>query len=362
MISDPNSIALRQLRMAKNKAQPKAQPKTSKAQVRANAPLASGMETNDRTLALAPASPWRAWLRSHGYSLFSSLGRLLRAPFAQLMTFGVLALALALPCMGHLALKNARTLSQAAAQPGDVSLFLQQDLNAVQADALRLRLQQTEGVQQITIKTPEQALAEFRQLTSFSDALSALDDNPLPFVLVVELQRDVLKTGRALPLVEQLRSQPEVDIAQFDQEWLLRLKALLALAERAIWVFGALLSLTVLLVVGNTIRLELAARVDEIQIMKLVGADAAFVRRPFLYSGFWFGLFSAILAVLLVAATVHFLRPAVAELALSYGSDYRLQSLSWAEALLLLGFGTALGWIGALIAALSHMAAPENAQ
>jgi cell division transport system permease protein len=308
------------------------------------------------------ASPLRAWLRSHGYSLFSSIGRLWRQPFTQLLTFGVLALALALPTMGHLALKNMRYLSAAAAQPGDVSLFLRPEIAQLSAAALQSRIQTDPLVKQVILKTPEEALAEFKQLTSFTDALNALDANPLPFVLVVELSRESLQSGRAMALVEALRGNPEVEIAQFDQEWLFRLKALLALAERAIWVFGGLLALTVLLVIGNTIRLELAARADEIQIMKLVGADNAFVRRPFLYSGFWFGAIAALLALLLVAGAVWLLTPAVSGLARSYGSEFRLLGLSLVESAFVFICGTVLGWSGALIAASAHMSAPENPQ
>jgi len=310
----------------------------------------------------ASASPMRAWLRSHGYSLFSSIGRLWRQPFTQLLTFGVLALALALPTMGHLTLKNLRYLSAAAAQPGDVSLFLRPEIDLAGATALQKRIQTSVLVKQVNIKTPDEALAEFKQLTSFTDALNALDANPLPFVLVVELSRETLQSGRAMALVTQLRANPEVEIAQFDQEWLFRLKAILALAERAIWVFGALLALTVLLVIGNTIRLELAARADEIQIMKLVGADNAFVRRPFLYSGFWFGAIAAVLALALVGTTVWLLTPAVGNLARSYGSEFQLQSLSLLESSFVFICGTALGWVGALIAATAHMSAPENPQ
>jgi len=307
-------------------------------------------------------SPIRAWLRSHGYSLFSSIGRLWRQPFTQILTFGVLALALALPTMGHLALKNLHYLSAAAAQPGDVSLFLRPEIDLAGATALQNRIQTGALVKQVNLKTPDEALAEFKQLTSFTDALNALDANPLPFVLVVELSRETLQSGRAMKLVEDLRANPEVEIAQFDQEWLFRLKAILALAERAIWVFGALLALTVLLVIGNTIRLELAARADEIQIMKLVGADNAFVRRPFLYSGFWFGAIAAVLALALVSATVWLLTPGVGNLARSYGSEFQLQGLSLLESAILFICGTALGWIGALIAASAHMSAPENPQ
>ncbi len=307
-------------------------------------------------------SALRAWLRSHAYGLLSSLGRFARQPFNHLLTLGVLALALALPTLGHLSLKNLKHLSSALSQPGDVSLFLKSDVSAMQAQNLQDQLATMPGISGVSMKTPEQALAEFRELTSFTDALNVLEGNPLPYVLVVTMAPGTLKSERAMALVSEMRQLSQVEIVQFDQEWLLRLKALMALAEKGVLVFGALLALTVLLVIGNTIRLEIAGRADEIQIVRLVGASNAFVRRPFLYSGFWFGAFGAALALALVTLAVHLLKPAVAALALSYGSSFQLQGLNAVEIAGLLTIGTGLGWLGALIASASHLLRSEAAQ
>ena len=307
-------------------------------------------------------SALRAWLRSHAYGLLSSLGRFARQPFNHLLTLGVLALALALPTLGHLSLKNLKHLSGALSQPGDISLFLKSDVSAMQAQNLQDQVAAMQGISGVSMKTPEQALAEFRELTSFTDALNVLEGNPLPYVLVVTMAPGTLKSERAMTLVGELRQLQQVEIVQFDQEWLLRLKALMALAEKGVLVFGALLALTVLLVIGNTIRLEIAGRADEIQIVRLVGASNSFVRRPFLYSGFWFGAFGAALALALVSLAVHLLKPAVAALALSYGSSFELQGLDAIEIAGLLAIGTGLGWLGALIASTSHLLRSEAAQ
>jgi cell division transport system permease protein len=305
---------------------------------------------------------FRAWLRSHGYSLFSSLGRFARSPLNHVMTLTVLALALALPTLGHLSLKNLRQLSSALAQPGDVSLFLKPDLDQSKAQELLQRVAALSGVAEVKIKTPDQALSEFRELTNFTNALDVLDRNPLPFILVASLDASTLKSDRAATLVNELKAIPEFDIVQFDQEWLLRLKALIALAERGVWVFAGLLALTVLLVIGNTIRLEISTRTDEISIVRLVGASDAFVRRPFLYSGLWFGLFASLLALVLVASTIHLLAPSVAQVAESYGSTLRLQGLNGLESVMLMGCGIALGWIGALVAVTAHLLGKEQAE
>jgi cell division transport system permease protein len=305
-------------------------------------------------------SPARAWLRSHAYGLLSSLGRFARQPFNHLLTLGVLALALALPTLGHLSLNNLKHLSGVLSQPGDISLFLKTDADARSAQALQDQVATMSGVASVSMKSPEQALAEFRDLTSFTDALNVLDSNPLPFVLVVVMEPSAIKSTRAMALVSELRALQQVEIVQFDQEWLLRLKAFMALAERGVWVFGVLLALTVLLVIGNTIRLEIANRADEIQIVRLIGASNAFVRRPFLYSGFWFGAFGAALAIGFVSATVQLLRAPVEALAQSYGSAFVLNGLSTSETLSVLLIGIVLGWLGALMASMSHLLRAEG--
>lgn len=316
-------------------------------------------------IAADPAAPQaavrrrRAWARSHAYSLFSSLGRFARAPLNHLLTLGVIAVALALPTLSLVLLANVQRLGAGMAQTGDVNLFLHQDIGAERARALEVRLRGEAEVQAIAIKSPETALAEFRELADFSDALAALDANPLPFVLAIELKRGSAEAETARAFVARMRALAEVELVQFDQEWLARLKALIGLIERGVLVIGALLGLAVLLVIGNTIRLEILTRRDEIVIMKLVGADDAFIRRPFLYGGLWFGLLGAGLALLLVALALILLKPAVNELAQAYGSGFQLLGLGWRTVAQVLGLGILLGCIGAWAASRRHLAEAE---
>src|SRR5690606_27826664 len=131
----------------------------------------------------------------------------------------------------------------------------------------------------VEIITPEEALEEFRRLSGFEDALALLDGNPLPPVLVVQPGAG-LDPEQIQELVSRLRARPEVAQLRLDQEWVQRLHAIMQLIERGVWVVAALLAITVILVVGNTIRLDIQNRRDEIVITKLIGATDAFVRRP----------------------------------------------------------------------------------
>lgn len=301
----------------------------------------------------------RALARSHAYSLLSSLGRFLRAPWAHGLTLGVIAVALALPALSRVLLADLQRLGAGLALTGDVNVFLQPEQDETQARALARRLRAQPEIADVSLKSPAEALIEFRTFAEFSDALSALEQNPLPWVLAAELHGDALGSNAAMPLVQRIRGWAEVELVQYDQEWLSRLKALIDLVQRGVWVVGGLLGMAVLLVIGNTIRLEILTRRDEIIIMKLVGADDGFIRRPFLYSGLWFGLLGALGALLLVQIALWVLMPVVRELASAYGSPFGLLGLGWRAIAEVLLAGILLGIAGAWLASRRHLAEAE---
>jgi cell division transport system permease protein len=203
-------------------------------------------------------------------------------------------------------------------------------------------------------------LAEFRSLAGFEDALSALDGNPLPAVVVIEPAPGTPRSASALEsLARTLDDIEGVDRIQVDLEWVERLYALLDLIERGVGLFAVLLAAGVLLIVGNTIRLDILNRRQEIEVTKLIGASDAFIRRPFLYGGLWFGLLGAVAAWLLLALTGMLLAGPTARLASAYGSGFRLSGLGGAESLGLLGAGVALGLLGSWLAVGRHLRAIE---
>lgn len=287
-----------------------------------------------------------AWRDAHLYSMFSSFGRIARRPGATLLTVGVMAIALALPlCLGLL-LQNLERISGSFRAAGEVSLFLQPKLEASEVDALRLRVAQQPGVVAVALRTPEEGLAEFREMADLADALEALDYNPLPAVLIVTPAAN----GPDPVLAETLRDLPGIDFVQHDAEWRARLGAWLSFGERATMLVAALLGLGALLVVGNTVRLDIQGRAEEIQIVQLLGATDGFVRRPFLYLGAWYGGLAALLAVAIAALAQWSLQDALAALVASYGSAFAFRGLHAPAAVGVVGGAVALGWLGAWLA------------
>lgn len=297
----------------------------------------------------------RAWREQHLYSFFSSLGRLAARPWTTVLTLAVLSLALALPLLFWLLLDNARDLSGRIEDARALSVFLKTDVDAAAADQFAQRLRGNAQVGEVVVKSPAQGLEEFRSRAGFADALQVLHYNPLPTLLIVN-PRATTAGAAIAKLAEQLRGEPLVDLVQYDLQWRQRLSAILQLAERGAAVFAGLLALAALLVIGNTVRLDIQARAEEIAVMQLLGADDGFVRRPFLYTGLWYGMLAGVMSLMLIVTVEAVLAAPLAQLTASYDRRFDVHGLSLVSMAAALAASVALGWLGAFIAATRHIA------
>ena len=299
------------------------------------------------------------YLARHMQVMLSTLGQMIRSPMSNLMTIAVMGIALALPAGLHIILKNVQQVTAQWDGAAQISLFLKQSVTDKQAAQLANVLRQRQDVKSVTSITRIEALEDFRQNSGFGEALEALEENPFPAVIVVypTEQSDNLLTVQGM--LAGFKERSEVELAQLDMQWLKRLYAIMDFGRRGIWVLAAMLSLSVLLVVGNTIRLAIQNRRDEIEIIKLIGGTDAFIRRPFLYTGFWYGLSGGILSWLLVTLSIWLLSGPVSQLATLYDSDYSLSSLDLNSSLILLGLSISLGLAGSWLAVSRHLHAVE---
>ena len=295
------------------------------------------------------------WLERHAQTLVASLGRLVRQPFSTTLTVAVIGLALALPACLHLIVANARSVTANFEETVQLSVYL--DTGAGAADARRItdEIAARDDVGEARLVTPDEGLEEFKRLSGFGDALKALPGNPLPFAIIVRPVRGFDGPVAVDGLAGDLRSIKRVDVVQVDTAWVRRLQAILDVLRRIVEVAATLFAVGVLAVVGNTIRLDINSRRDEIEVTKLVGGSNAFVRRPFLYAGFWYGLAGALVAWATVAIAVSGIREPVARLAAEYGSGFQVLGLDAQAALAVLGVGSALGWLGAWVSATYHL-------
>ncbi|MBW3567200.1 MAG: permease-like cell division protein FtsX [Proteobacteria bacterium] len=303
----------------------------------------------------APRGGIGSWATRHVQVLFYTLGRLYRAPFSAFLSVMVIGIALALPAGLQVLVDNTRMISGSFEGAARISVFLQRDVTDNQRDALADVLRRREDISEVRVISADKALAEFRELSGFGEALDALEENPLPPVLVVT-PADVNVTDAGIEkLVADISAMPEADIVQLDTQWLKRLNAILEIINRGLVVIAGMFALAVVIIVGNTIRLDIQNRREEIVVTKLIGGTNAFIRRPFLYTGFWYGVGGGIMAWLLIGIALLIMEEPVARLSGLYGSDFTLQGLGFEGALAVLGAGALFGWLGSLVAVSRHL-------
>jgi cell division transport system permease protein len=280
------------------------------------------------------------WFDHHLYSFVASLGRFARKPWATVLTVGVMAVALALPLGLWLVLGNVERFAGNVQQARAISVFLKPAIDGAHAQALAQTLRGRGDIDTVELRTPQQGLEELRA-SGLGEAIAAVGDNPLPSLLVVTPKGD-----EAL-LASSLQQLPEADLVQHDAVWRQRLDGWLRFGGRAALVLAALLGLGALLVVGNTVRLDIQSRREEIGVQQLLGATDGFIRRPFLYLGAWYGLAAGAFAIGLLTLAAIALRAPLAELAASYGSRFMLTGFDLPTASGVILGAAVLGWFGA---------------
>lgn len=300
---------------------------------------------------------YNAWLRHHRLSAADSLHRVLDNPGSSLLTWLVIGIALALPVGMSVAVDNLAQLSRGWDSPAQISVFLGEAADIERAREFEAELAAREDVGRTLLISREQALEEFSELSGFADVLASLDENPLPNLILVTPAGEGSAAAEALKL--DLQASPDVAQAVLDMAWLQRLNGLLSLSRRLVLAVGGLLVLGVVLILGNTIRLAIESRREEIVIVKLVGGSNAFVRRPFLYTGLWYGVGGGVLASALVAASLWFLGKPVERLADLYQSGFQLSGLGVMGALNLILLSGILGLFGAWLAVSRHLSEIE---
>lgn len=299
--------------------------------------------------------PWpggmRAWARRHAYSLLSSLGALVRHPLATLMTVVVLAITLSLPTGLYMTLDNADRISDGWERLDTISVFLDAGMAEREAVQLASLLSTWPGIVAVDPISPQAGMAELTDRLQLGEVPGRIEGNPLPWVLEV-----TPASGQDIETLSgRLLGAEGVDQVIADLQWLERLHAILALLERLAVLLGVLFAVAVAFVIGNTIRMDIHNRREEIRVLALVGATDGFVRRPFLYSGFWYGLAGGLSAWLVVQAGLLALSGPVGRLSGAYASDFTLASPPVeVVATLVLGSGI-LGICGAWLAVGRHL-------
>ena len=314
---------------------------------------------NKTTQKLSPQrvgiSPGR-WFSDHLDASLDSLSRFVRSPLQSLMTLLVVAVALSLPSILYLLVKTADTSIGEFEQTADISVYFEPGTSEPVSLRVQAAVLSLPAVNAVRFLSPDKALEEFQKYSDLGETLASLNENPLPATLLVTPEIETADIDQLIKSIEQMGA---VDQVQFDYLWLQRLQSLLLIVERVILILAVLLGLGVVLILGNTIRLEIESRRDEVVVIKLVGGTDAFVRRPLLYTGVWFGLLGALAAWFITNIFALLMFKPLQTLSELYLSDATLAGLDSVDLLALLLTGLALGWLGAWIAAARHLSSIE---
>lgn len=301
---------------------------------------------------------FRAYLSHHVQAAVSSLNFLCRKPLSTTMTIIVIAITLALPSLFWVFTANVEKLTVNWKKGGHISLYLK-PISPEQELSILTSIKEIPGVGTVDLKSPAQGLSELQQQEGMEDIMQYLPENPLPAVIEVVPAVSVDSSTKLEQLFNQLKVQPHVEQAKLDMEWINKLHAILGFARSISHGVVILLASAVVLIIGNTLRLAIHNRYEEIQVLKLIGATDPFITRPFLYSGIWYGLAGAIVAILLVNIFMLSLAIAADQIASAYQMHYPLLGLSFSQGFLLIASAIILGWLGARLSVKRQLASIE---
>lgn len=307
------------------------------------------------SVSIVPVRMLQAWLSHHVSSCIDSFQRLLCTPWQSLMTWMVVAIALIFPAALYLGLYNLQSLGGDWQSYSRLSVYVNYEAKPLAIDRLQQELETNMHITSVDRITPEVGKQSFQQQSGLGDILASLEVNPLPTVFMVTPVFSHQSLELLAELKHQLQSKPLIDLVQLDLEWLRRLQGIVGLIESIVIALASLLAIGVLLIIGNTIRLAIDSRRNEIVVIKMVGGTDGFVRRPFLYTGLWYGIGGGICAVLLLLVLGWWLQEPLELLAALYESNHSLLWFNLFQGFFLVCGAGVLGWLGAWLAVARHL-------
>ena len=305
-------------------------------------------------LGVGPRPRLTAWIHHHRQSAADSLKKILNTPMSTILTWLVAGIALALPTILFLLLENASAITGDLELPARFSLLLKPDTRVDAAESLARKLEVRVDVERVELVTRDEALASFVEDTGLGGLANTLVKNPLPHTLLVSFVK-VLPEDRVIAQAEAFAKQELVDELVFDTRWQSRFEASLEFGRRLTFGLGLLMVVGMVLILGNTVRLAVEARREEIVVIKLIGGGDGFTRRPFLYTGLWFGIGGGLFGALLVTLFFAFIVVPVESLLQLYDSHHKFSGLGVVGVLNLIQIGGLLGLISAWQAVSFHL-------
>ena len=289
-----------------------------------------------------------SFLAQHLQACSESIRQLSTNRSATSMGIAVMAIAIALPALMYAFVQNQRLLFEDWGGEPTLTVFLQHAIDETAAELLLIELLADPRTASIRLIHRDAAFAEFAAASGLAD-YGAHASNPLPHVFILTPDADAWAFDQGAALIDALKANASIDAVLVDLAWVERLDAIGSLAERGVLLLAVVLACGALLIVGNTTRALVHEHRNEIEVLKLVGATDAFVRRPFLYSGSAQGLLAGVAAMALVQVILIALDDPITGVAQAYLSDFRMHGFNTTQVMQLTGLSAVLGWCGAWI-------------
>lgn len=286
----------------------------------------------------------KAWLAHHLHSLKIAAQRFRDTPLATLFTMLVIGVAVAMPSGLFVLLSNLDRAAGGVKPQVELTVFIKTGVAESDSRALAASLAKQAGIAQVSFISKAEGIRKL-EAAGLADVTAGLPDNPLPDTLIITPSESSPAALEAL--YKRLEAIESTERVVMDTDWIKRLAALMGLGKNLIFLLAALLGLALAAITANTIRLQIYAQQDEIEVAQLIGATDRFIRRPFLYFGGIQGLTGGLAGWLIILLGGHFIEHSVAEVAAAYGAAFSLSGLNFIELLLLLAVSTLLGWLGA---------------
>ncbi len=290
------------------------------------------------------------YVLAHVLAFKISFRNLSLTPFATLMSMAAIGVCLSLPVGLYLTIKNVQHFSQGWEEGAAISLYTDAKSTPIQINDLMDKIKAYPFVDKTSYIPPEKALKEFQETSGLKDTLALLPSNPLPGVINIQINTDKATSNEITQMKAALEKQPQVKQAVFDYEWVTKLNAALSFGKTLMHCLYLIIGLGVILMVGNTIRLALEHHKDEIEVLNLIGATTAFIRRPFLYRGVLYGGLGGVIATLVINQASSTLSAQAQHFESIFAGAFLLENLSFYDTVLLLTASAGLGWLGAAIA------------
>lgn len=245
----------------------------------------------------------------------SGENRLIRRRLAGAWLSTVISISLVLLLVGvaGLLVANARSVSDYFKENMQVSVLMKQEVGDDEAMEYVSDLDAKPFIKSTTFVSREQGAKEMTDLLG-EDFLNVFEAAPIPVSVDVTLKADYVSSDSLEVVKNEIMKSPLVDEVVYQQSLVDKLNTNLRKISMVLGVFIVLLLFISFVLINNTVRLNVFSRRFTIHTMRLVGATKSFIRAPFLVQAVFQGLFSALLATLMLVGILFFVRSEFAQL------------------------------------------------